>query len=89
MSFLFNLALCLINAASMVYLYILFFSSFGNYRFKKKMTFLAALAVTVLFTLLLLFVGIPTLKFALFILLTVLTSLLVRMSWTNPCFCRV
>lgn len=81
MSFLFNVALCLINAASMVYLYILFFSSFDNYRFKRSTSFWLSLAIIVLFTLLLLFVGIPTLKFSLFTLLTILTSLLIKLSW--------
>ena len=81
MSFLFEFVICLINAALMVYLYILFFSSFAAFRFNKKVTFFLALALILLFTSLLLFVKIPIVKFLIFILLTLLTSLLTNNNW--------
>ena len=81
MSFLFEFVICFINAALMVYLYILFFSSFAAFRFNKKVTFVLALALILLFTSLLLFVKIPIVKFLIFILLTLLTSLLTNNNW--------
>lgn len=81
MNFLLNIILCLINASLMVYLYVLFFSSFDRFRYKGSLTFLFATIITLLFTALLLFVKIPILKFLLFTCLTILTSLLVKLKW--------
>lgn len=78
--------ICLINAALMVYVFLLFFDSISQYRFSFLNKFIFCGCQTIIFSAILFFIPIGPMRTLLLVAMPITTSLVFKLKWYNHLF---